>query len=518
MKQESSKNTPVRVAIYTRKSTEEGLEQEFNSLDNQRQCCEAYVKSQCGEGWIALPERYDDAGFTGANTNRPGFQSLLQDIEAGKVDVICVYKIDRLSRSLLDFAKIIAFLEKHGTEFVAVTQQFSTANSIGKLTLNILMSFSEFERQVISERTRDKMAATRKRGMWTGGHPPLGYDVVEKKLVVNEAEAERVRQIFQLYLERRSLKAVVSEIRRRGWRQKATGRKRNNKANSFDPNTVSRLLKNPLFIGKVKSNGELYDGQHQAIVSQETWDSVQDLLEVNRQNGGRQHRNKWGALLRGLIRCARCGEAFVHQYSSKGNARYHFYVCRTLLNKGAAACPGSRVSMKQIEDFIFDKIAAIGSSPELIAQTVDAARKHVKDQHPELVAEIQRLRDEAACLKKEQESLAARIGKGGDETTSLLEKLGVINEKGKENRLFMKRAQVALLRLNRTCIDEEDVKTAFASFVPIWDQLFPANRESIIRQIVERIVYNGETGDMEIHFNQDGIKSLALEASPCPSA
>ncbi|MBU0755603.1 MAG: recombinase family protein, partial [Planctomycetes bacterium] len=182
LKKSNTLKKQIRVAAYTRKSTDENLDMEFNTLDAQRQACEAYILSQRGEGWIALPDRYDDGGFSGATTKRPAFQQLLQDVEAGKVDVICVYKIDRLSRSLLDFAKIIAFLEKHGVEFVAVTQQFSTANSLGKLTLNILMSFAEFERQVISERTSDKMRATRKRGMWTGGQQQLGYDLVNKQL------------------------------------------------------------------------------------------------------------------------------------------------------------------------------------------------------------------------------------------------------------------------------------------------------------------------------------------------
>ena len=212
----------VRCAVYTRKSTEEGLEQEFNSLDAQREAAEAYIASQKGEGWQCVPDRYDDGGFTGGNMERPALKRLLADIKDGKVDCIVVYKVDRLSRSLLDFVKIMETLEKHKVSFVSVTQQFNTTSSMGRLTLNILLSFAQFEREIISERTRDKVHAARRKGKWTGGRPVLGYDVDPKggKLIVNADEAARVRAIFELYLERQSLAATVKELDARGWRNK----------------------------------------------------------------------------------------------------------------------------------------------------------------------------------------------------------------------------------------------------------------------------------------------------------
>ncbi len=208
MKEKPRGASTLRVAIYTRKSTEEGLEGEFNSLDAQRQAVEAYIVSQRGEGWVALPERYDDGGFTGANTDRPAFRRLLRDVREGKAQSVAVYKIDRLSRSLSDFAKIMDLFERHGVTFVSVTQQFNTTSSMGQLMLNILMSFAQFERETIAERTRDKMAATRRRGLWTGGQPVLGYDVRDKRMVLNEEEAEQVRTVFELYLARGSFLAV----------------------------------------------------------------------------------------------------------------------------------------------------------------------------------------------------------------------------------------------------------------------------------------------------------------------
>src|SRR4051812_368138 len=223
MKRNGTMATPtakiLRCAIYTRKSTEEGLEQEFNSLDAQRESGEAYIRSQVGEGWTLLPDRYDDGGFTGGNMDRPALKRLMADIEAGKVDAVVVYKVDRLSRSLLDFAQMMQRFEKAKVSFVSVTQQFNTASSMGRLVLNVLLSFAQFEREIISERTRDKIAAPRRRGKWAGGHPILGYDVDPNrfKLLVNPEEAERVRAIFALYLEHESLLAVVQDLDRRGW-------------------------------------------------------------------------------------------------------------------------------------------------------------------------------------------------------------------------------------------------------------------------------------------------------------
>jgi site-specific DNA recombinase len=213
----------VRCAIYTRKSTEEGLEQEFNSLDAQRESAEAYVKSQQHEGWTCLPDRYDDGGFTGGNIERPALRRLMADIEAGRIDCVVVYKVDRLSRSLLDFAQLMGKFDKHQIAFVSVTQQFNTTNSMGRLMLNVLLSFAQFEREIISERTRDKIAATRRKGKWCGGLPPLGYDVVDTKLVLNQTEAEQVRAIFELYVQHEGLIGVVQELDARGWRERSKG-------------------------------------------------------------------------------------------------------------------------------------------------------------------------------------------------------------------------------------------------------------------------------------------------------
>jgi len=286
----------ARCAIYTRKSTEEGLDQEFNSLDAQREAAEAYILSQRGEGLIALPERYDDGGFSGGNLERPALQRLLADIRASAVDCVVVYKVDRLSRSLIDFARIIEVLDKCRVSFVSVTQQFNTTNSLGRLTLNILLSFAQFEREIIGERTRDKMSASRRKGKWTGGHPVLGYDIDPRggRLILNADEAHRVRAIFKLYLDYNSMLPVVRELDRRGWHTKQWVTKRGGTQGGkpFTKGRLYRLLTNLIYTGNVEFKGQVYDGEHEAILAAETWEKVQQILHRNGRSGGIEVRKE----------------------------------------------------------------------------------------------------------------------------------------------------------------------------------------------------------------------------------
>ncbi|HHH30646.1 MAG TPA: recombinase family protein, partial [Polyangiaceae bacterium] len=272
----------VRCAIYTRKSTSEGLDADFNTLDAQREAAEYFIRAMAGEGWEALPHRYDDGGFTGANTDRPALKRLLADIEAGEVDCVVVYKVDRLSRSLMDFAKLLALFDQKDVTFVSTTQNFNTTNSMGRLTLNILLSFAQFEREMIAERTRDKMAAARKRGKWLGSRPPYGYlgDRDKKQLVVIEEEAERVRTIFRMYLRLGSVNAVAKRINDLGWMKKGYRAKtgRVTPARQYRDKDVHSILRNVTYLGKVEFNGELYEGEHEAIVSEELFARVQSVL------------------------------------------------------------------------------------------------------------------------------------------------------------------------------------------------------------------------------------------------
>src|SRR6266480_3263229 len=279
-----------RCAIYTRKSSEEGLEQEFNSLQAQSEACKAYISSQRHEGWVLARTRYDDGGFSGGNIERPALQRLLADIREGRIDIIVVYKVDRLTRSLADFARLVEIFDAQGVSFVSVTQQFNTTSSMGRLTLNVLLSFAQFEREVTGERIRDKIAASKKKGMWTGGNVPLGYDASERTLIVNPVEAETVRCIFALYRRLGCVRRVKEEADRLGLRTKcgttANGTERGGKP--FSRGHLYTLLSNPIYTGRIAHKGQLYPGQHPALIEDETWSAVRNQLAGNAHD----HRRK----------------------------------------------------------------------------------------------------------------------------------------------------------------------------------------------------------------------------------
>ncbi|MGE0776311.1 MAG: recombinase family protein, partial [Sphingomonadaceae bacterium] len=282
----------VRCAVYTRKSTEDGLDQAFNSLDAQREACAAYIVSQRHEGWTLIPDSYDDGGFSGGNMERPGLKRLLADVAAKKVDVIVIYKVDRLTRSLADFAKIVDVLDAAKASFVSITQSFNTTTSMGRLTLNMLLSFAQFEREVTGERIRDKIAASKKKGLWMGGPVPLGYEVRDRKLVVSENEAKRVRHIMQRYLELSSVRELIEELRREGHvtkiQQRVSGPHRG--GIPFQRGTLFHLLKNRIYLGEIVHKGVAHPGEHPAIVDRALWNSVQDAL-AGRSSGSARRRN-----------------------------------------------------------------------------------------------------------------------------------------------------------------------------------------------------------------------------------
>ena len=318
-----------RCAIYTRKSTEEGLEQDFNSLDAQREACAAYILSQAAEGWEQVCEHYDDGGWSGGNMDRPALRQLLADIEAGKVDIIVVYKVDRLTRSLADFAKIVEILDDKGASFVSVTQAFNTTNSMGRLTLNVLLSFAQFEREVTGERIRDKIAASKQKGMWMGGPVPLGYRLEDRKLVIEPSEAKTVRMIFDRYVELRSMPKLVEDLAAKGVRTKQRTYRSGKIVGGipFGKGMLGNFLKNPLYTGRVKHKDQIYDGEHEAIIPVELFEQVQQIFKENGQEWklGRKARNP--SLLTSLLTDPD-GRPMTPEHSAKGSRRYRYYVTR----------------------------------------------------------------------------------------------------------------------------------------------------------------------------------------------
>lgn len=502
------KSKTVRCAIYTRKSTEEGLEQEFNSLDAQRESGESFVQSQRHEGWQCVPERYDDGGFTGGNMDRPALKRLLADIEAGKIDCVVVYKVDRLSRSLLDFARLMETFDKHHISFVSVTQQFNTASSMGRLVLNVLLSFAQFEREMISERVRDKIAASRRKGKWSGGMPLLGYNVKDTKLIVDETEASRVRQIFELYLEYQSLLPTVTELNRRGWTTKHWTTKKGERRGGqrFTKNSLYALLTNVTYIGQIRYKQEVHRGEQAAIVPDELFQRVQSLLLRNGHNGGRSVRNKHGALLRGLLRCGPCGCAMSHSFTAKGNRRYRYYVCGTALQRGWSECPSPSVSAGEIERFVVEQIRCVGRDPALIAETTRQVRQQSE-------ADVRRLTAEQSALRSQlrADNQRLQVTASMTDVTTRVSLLADLQESLRFAERRLTEIDNELISLRNQMIDDTAVSQALAEFDQVWESLTPREQARVLELIVERVEYDGQHGRVSLTFHPCGLQSLVRE-------
>ena len=359
----------IRCAIYTRKSSEEGLEQSFNSLDAQREACRAFIGSQKHEGWQALKASYDDGGYSGATMERPALRRLIEDVKAGKIDAVVVYKVDRLTRSLADFAKIVEIFDAHQVSFVSVTQHFNTTTSMGRLTLNVLLSFAQFEREVTSERIRDKIAASKRKGMWMGGFPPLGYDLKDRKLLVNPKEAEQVREIYRQYIKLGCVSKLKTYLEGKGIRTKErvsqSGRRSGGAV--YSRGALYNLLRNRLYLGEIEHRGQVYAGEHEAIVPRSLWERVEAQLRSN----DRAHRNRLRAaapsLLAGLIYDER-GNRFTPAHAVKNGRRYRYYVSQAVIkNPGSSHQGPVRIPAGEIEGLVYSKLRSFfGSSHEVI--------------------------------------------------------------------------------------------------------------------------------------------------------
>jgi site-specific DNA recombinase len=380
-----------RCAIYTRKSSEEGLEQDFNSLDAQREACHAFILSQRHEGWAALSTQYDDGGFSGGSMSRPALERLLQDVKTGRIDVVVVYKVDRLTRSLTDFARIVEVFDAHGVSFVSVTQQFNTTSSMGRLTLNVLLSFAQFEREVTAERIRDKIAASKQKGLWMGGLPPLGYDVRDKQLVVNDAEAEVVREVFRLYLEVGSVRRLKEALDRRGMvtkpRCQADGREMGGKR--FSRGHLYALLSNPLYVGKVRHRGVHYAGRHEPIVDEATFAAVQARLAAQAPSRQAVRNEASPHLLTGML-FDESGDRLSPTHAVKQGRRYRYYVSHRLIAARRKASDGWRLPADEIEQLVLREFLDFLGNPARLVQHISL------DIAP---AEIDALKTSAVCAR-----------------------------------------------------------------------------------------------------------------------
>ena len=502
----------VRCAIYTRKSTDEGLDQAFNTLDAQREAAESFINSQRLEGWVALPQKYDDGGYTGANMERPALKRLLADIQSGAVNCVAVYKVDRLSRSLLDFARIMEILDKHGATFVSVTQQFNTTSSMGRLTLNVLLSFAQFEREMISERTRDKMGAARRKGKWVGGNPVLGYDVAPEggSLTVNQGEAQRVREIFALYLELGSLIPVVEELDRRGWRMKSWKTREGRQAGGkpIAKNSLYNLLTNMIYVGKVKFGGQVYEGEHQRILEEETWNKVQTALNRNGRRGGRSIGNKYSALLKGLVTCGTCDVGMIHTYVTKKDKLYRYYVCVKAHQRGWAQCETRSVSAPALEDAVVEQLRGIGRNPTMLREVLRQLVEHRHKESAEIGAEKVEIDKELRGIAQEMKKTVSLTGSAGSPGEIATRRLAELQDRVTQlrGRMADLRDQLAAVEAER--VDAPDVEAALHSFDPLWEQLSTWEQERFIRTLVDQVRYDGKTGTVTLGFRSRAIRDL----------
>jgi len=493
----------IRCAIYTRKSTDEGLEQEFNSLDAQR------------EAAVALPTRYDDGGYSGGSMERPALEHLLRDVEAGAVDCVVVYKVDRLSRSLLDFAKIVEIFERSNVSFVSVTQQFNTTSSMGRLTLNILLSFAQFEREIIGERIRDKIAAAKRKGEHTGGMPILGYDIdrANHRLVVNPEEAELVRHIFKRFIQLGSPLKVAQELNADGvttkrW-VKADGSVREGRR--WNKSHISRILNNRKYLGEVTHKGTVYPGEHEAIISRKLWDDAHKILAENYHQRSARTRAKTPALLKGIIRCGHCGNSMGITFTRRNGKLYRYYLCVHASKNGYGSCPVKSVAAGEIEEAVMGQLRAVFRSPELIAKTYRAVRSKEAAELERLHREKGEIEDRLRVLKE----MAAELKRGGRNrgsngsaaTAELTRLRDEIAEA--ENRLA---AAARDLRAHEADeVTERDVIDALQRLDPIWDELFPAEQARIVQLLVDNVVVNPD--GLEVCVRSNGLRSLIMELS-----
>jgi len=425
----------VRCAVYTRKSSEEGLEQSFNSLDAQREACESFISSQRHEGWDALATRYDDGGYSGGTMERPALKQLLKDVEAGKINVIVVYKVDRLTRSLADFAKIVEALDAKGVSFVSVTQQFNTTTSMGRLTLNILLSFAQFEREVTGERIRDKIAASKRKGMWMGGMIPLGYDLEGRKLVPNPREAQLVSKIFSLYLQLGCVSKLARQLDREKIRSKMWVTRTGIRLGGvpFARGALYDLLRNRLYVGEIRHREKWYPGEHKGIVPLELWQKVQAQLESNLTTRRKRSRDHGSSLLTGLIEDV-AGNRFTPSFTIRRGRRYRYYVSQVVVQNpggeydGITRLPAHEIESRVMERLIsflrsdsdvFDQVHADGIAPEQLRKQVTGAKK-LADRLSSLPSDD--LRDSLSCFLRRvvigEDQIQLMIG--GNELRQLL--------------------------------------------------------------------------------------------------
>ncbi|GAB4200149.1 MAG: hypothetical protein OHK0013_10940 [Sandaracinaceae bacterium] len=487
-----------RCAIYTRKSTTMGLEQEFNSLDAQREACAAYIERQVG--WSIVSERYDDGGFTGANIDRPAFTRLMEDAEAGKFDIVVVYKVDRLSRSLLDFVKVMERLNEAGVSFVSVTQNFTTADAMGRLTMNMLMSFAEFEREMIAERTRDKIAMSRRKGKWTGGQVPFGYVSRDKRLVPHELESLVVRDAFDLFLQHRQT-ALVARLLNEQQKLPRGARLKAGRLLAWTTTGIANILKNPLYAGIIVHDGERYRGEHPALIDEDTFERAQRILSGKEKTPLTFHGTNHEYILKGLLRCGLCGAAMSPGSTRSARKTYRYYRCSTRDKHGPKGCPAQRLPASAIEDYVVERIAEAAFDGALAREVEASLVKRLDERRADF--EILRAKlpgpiaNYSANASRYVEELTRLEGKARE---LVEQRLNVETQRLAAAERQLRDAERALADLENTATEVRHVIGALRDFRLVWEAMTTPNRGRLLRALLDRVVVEETSGRVDIHL------------------
>jgi site-specific DNA recombinase len=489
----------VRCAVYARQSVSEG-NGESASISVQREACEAFIAAHRAEGWVALSDTYVDQGISGATLQRPGMQRLLADVAADRVDAIITYKLDRVSRNLADFAALVAMLDRRGIRLVSVTQSFDTKSAIGRLTLGILMSFSEFERSLVSERTRDAVVAARKKGRWTGGITPLGYALVAGKLVPEPIEAQRVKETFALYLQTESLIDTAEEMNRRGWTTKVTATRDGGTRGGvpWSKSSVHRVLSSPVYIARTVVDGEAYEAEHPAIVGLAVWQATQKRLQANGGEHTRAARYESGALLRGLAFCG-CGAALTPTFVSRpvGHAkkRFSYYACSRRIKQGKAACSAPYVPAARLEAQVVAEIARHAQEPAVVAAVAEAARQQLSEKRRALAAEKRAIEKALRAAAEER-------------ATTPAPRLPALTARVAAHEVRRGEIEGELAALAGMDVDPAHVAATVADFPSLWGALLPRERRKVVEKMVARAVIDVLRGAPLVRFPTGEISAF----------
>jgi site-specific DNA recombinase len=473
----STPRQPVRCAIYTRKSSGEGLDREYSSLDSQRDYCESYVQRHAANGWKALPTRYDDGGFSGGNTDRPALQRLFADIADGLVDLVIVYKIDRLSRSLLDFARMVELFDRKKVDFASATQPFNTTDSTSRLMLNVVLSFAQYEREIISERTRDKIAASRKRGIWWGGRPPLGYSIEpdSSKLVVVPDEAALLRTVFETYITTKSLERTAKLLNDRGARTKAWTYRDGRRVGGlpWDKPHVRLAITNVTCRGLVSHRSSAYEGTHERIIPETVWHQANEILAKNARSGADRAQPLRLGLLNGLLRCGPCGCAMSHTTAVRKSKCYRYYSCGRAARAGRDACRCPSVPAEQLEGFVLSKLRAMMHDRAVVDATCAALNGEPRDAEP--VNRQGRRKDDRGPLDRS--------------------------------------AAVGARQISPPAVGREVAVEILHDFDAAWGRLTAGERKKFVATLIRSIEWDGTTGKLTVTFEETGLETLARPGS-----